>query len=165
MGDLARVLGADLAHSGAVRRLRAHRSALASAGLGEPAAHVDRVLVRLEAAIDGTDDARLLKLAALAHELDPPRVCISLIRVGVEPEVARVVEHVVTSFWAADLWRDGEAGPLAWLRRAGSAARPLLLFEIVHEGGATPSMAAAADLAGLGVEVASWRKRLLFSSD
>jgi hypothetical protein len=83
-----------------------------------------------------------------------------LARLGVEPDVATAVERIVASFWAADLWRGASARPGAWVRRAGSSARLSLLFEVVHEGGVTPSMSAAAALAGLGTELDAWRIRL-----
>ena len=162
MRDLARVLGADLARPGAVERLRPLRTALAATELGEPAAHVDAVIERVEAVIgDDADDGRILKLAALAHELTPARVALALTRVGVEPTSARAAEELVASFWAADLWRGANgAGARAWLRRAGPCARAMLLFEIAHEGGVTARMTAAASLAGLGADVDSWQKRL-----
>ena len=161
MRDLARVLGAELAGPGAVERLRPHRGVLAAAALGEPEAHVDAVVGRVEAVVAHAVDARVLKLAALAHELDPAAASSMLARLGVEPDVATAVERIVASFWAADLWRRGDdAGPAAWVRRAGSCARLSLLFEVVHEGDVTPSMAAAAGLAGLGAELDAWRIRL-----
>jgi hypothetical protein len=160
MRALARALGAGLARAGAVERLRPLRTALAAAELGEPAAHVDRVVARLEAVIDDADDARLLKLTALAHELRPARVGSVLMRAGVEPPMAAAAERHVAAFWAADLWRDGSAGAAAWLRRAGPAARQLLLFKVAHEGGVTAGMTAAAELAGLGEAVNRWRGRL-----
>jgi hypothetical protein len=161
MRDLARALGAELARHGAVERLRQLRSALAAAGLGEPAAHVDCIVARLEAVVDDADDARTLKLAALAHELDPSRVARTLMRAGVDAEAARDAERLVAAFWAADLWRGtDDAGPRAWLRRAGSGARLLLLFEFAHEGGVTAGMTAAADLAGLAADVEAWLARL-----
>jgi len=166
MEELGRALGADLARPGAVERLRPLRAALAAAGLGEPAAHVDRVVARLEALVDGADDARLLKLAALAHELDPGRVVPALGRLGVEPEAAGAARRLVAAFWAADLWRDADdAGARVWMRRVGASARAMLLFEVAHEGGVTASMLAAAELAGLRAEVASWRKLLLLPGD
>jgi hypothetical protein len=161
MRDLARVLGAELAGPGAVERLRPHRGVLAAAALGEPETHVDAVVARVEAVVDDAVDARVLKLAALAHELDPAGASSMLVRLGVEPDVATAVERIVASFWAADLWRGGDAaGPGAWVRRAGSSARLSLLFEVVHEGGVTPSISAAAALAGLGTELDAWRIRL-----
>ena len=85
MRDLARVLGAELAAPGAIERLRPHRGLLAAAELGEPEAHVDLVVARIEAVVDGAEDARVLKLAALAHELDPAVATSLLVRLGVEP--------------------------------------------------------------------------------
>ena len=160
MDDVARVLGAELARPGAVARLRPLRAALAAAELGEPAAHVDRILERLEAAMAEEDGARVLKLTALAHELEPGRVAPTLARLGVEAPAAAAVADLVAAFWAADLWRGGGAGPRAWLRRAGPRARPLLLFEVVHEGSVTPGMIAAADLAGLRPDLERWRRRI-----
>ena len=120
MRDLARVLDAALARAGAVERLRPHRAALAAAALGEPAAHVDRVIGRIEElAGDDADAARTLKLTALAHELAPEIAARELARCGVEPAAASTVGRLVESFWAADLWRGtADAGPDAWLRRA-----------------------------------------------
>ena len=157
MRDLARVLGPELAAPGAIERLRPHRNALAAAELGEPEAHVDAVLVRIEALADDAEDARALKLAALAHELEPAVAASLLARLGVEPDAARLVGEIMASFWAADLWR---AGPDAWVRRAGSSARLSLLFEAAHEGTVTAGMVAAAGLVGLQTEAESWRIRL-----
>jgi hypothetical protein len=157
MRDLARVLGAELAAPGAIERLRPHRGLLAAAELGEPEAHVDLVVARIEAVVDDAKDARVLKLAALAHELDPAVATSLLVRLGVEPAVATTAGEVMASFWAADLWR---AGPDAWMRRAGSSARLSLLFEVAHEGAVTAAMSAAAGLAGLREESEAWRVRL-----
>ena len=166
MRELARVLDVHLAREGAIERLRPYRAALAAAALGEPAAHVDLVLGRLEAVLDDdADGARALKLMALAHELRPASATHALERCGVEPALAHAVGRLVESFWAADLWRGGaDAGPEAWLRRAGPDARILLLFEVAHEGGVAGAMAAAARLAGLESELVPWRERLLAAS-
>ena len=161
MRDLARVLGPELATPGAVERLRPHRNALAAAELGEPEAHVDAVVARIEALVDGAEDAHALKLAALAHELEPAVASSLLARLGVEPDVVGLVGEIMASFWAADLWR---AGPDAWVRRAGSSARLSLIFEVAHEGAVTAGMAAAATLAGLQAEAEAWRIRLPASS-
>ena len=119
MRDLARVLGAELAGRGAVERLRPHRGALAAAALGEPEAHVDAVVARIEALVDDDGDARVLKLAALAHELDPAVASSMLVRLGVEADVARAVEPILTAFWAADLC--GAAGRTRGSRGWGPA--------------------------------------------
>jgi len=167
MRDLARLLGAALAREGAVERLRPLRAALRATTLGEPAAHVDLVIGRIEAlAGDDGYGARMLKLTALAHELRPSSAAHALERCGVEPAAARTVGRLVQSFWAADLWRGTPgAGPEGWLRRAGPDARLLLLFEVAHEGGVTPAMAAAAETAGLGDALDSWNDRLSPASD
>ena len=157
MRDLARVLGAELAGPGAVERLRPHRGVLAAAALGEPEAHVDAVVARIEALVDDDGDARVLKLAALAHELDAAVASTMLVRLGVEADVARAVEPILTAFWAADLWG---SGPDAWVTRVGPCARLSLLFEVAHEGAVTASMSAAAGLVGLETEAGAWRIRL-----
>ena len=160
MLDVGRALGAELARSGAVERLRPVRVALARAELGEPAAHVDVIIARLEILVADMDDARVLKLAALVHELDPPRTRRALSRLGVESAVAGAAEAVVASFWAAELWQRDGAGLSSWVRRAGVDARRYLLFEVAHEGTVTPGMRAAAGLVGLEADVDDWRRRL-----
>jgi hypothetical protein len=130
---------------------------LAAAALGEPEAHVDVVVARIEAVVDDAQDARVLKLAALAHELEPEVASSLLVRLGAERDVARSVGDILVPFWAADLWR---VGPDAWLRRAGASARRSLLFEVTHEGAVTAAMAAAAGLARLRADAEAWRLRL-----
>jgi hypothetical protein len=138
------------------------RAALAAASLGEPVAHVDLVIGRIEAlAGEDADGTRTLKLSALAHELPPEIAACELGRCGVGPTAARRVARLVESFWAADLWRGGPgAGPEAWLRRAGPDAPLLLLFEVAHEGGVTPAMVAGADMTDLGNTLIRRRNRL-----
>ena len=160
MLDVGRALGAELARSGAVERLRPVRVALARAELGEPAAHVDVIIARLEILVADMDDARVLKLAALVHELDPPCARIAFSRLGLEPAVAGAAEAVVASFWTAELWQRDGVGLSSWVRRAGADARRHLLCEVAHEGTVTPGMRAAAGLVGLEAEVDDWRRRL-----
>jgi hypothetical protein len=87
----------------------------------------------------------MLKLTALAHELQPSVAERELERCGGEPAAARTAGRLVASFWVADLWR-GRAGAATegWLRRAGPDAG-LLQLEVAHEGGVTPAMSAGAD--------------------
>jgi hypothetical protein len=157
MLDVGRTLGAELARSGAVERLRPVRAVLARVELGEPAAHVDLIIARLERLLDDTDEARILKLAALVHELGPGRAGPALSRLGVEPAEARAAEAVVASFWTAEIWQRDGVGLSSWARRVGTDARRHLLFEVAHEGAVTPGMFAAAELVGLEADVARWR--------
>jgi hypothetical protein len=160
MLDVGGALGAELARSGAVERLRPLRAALARAELGEPAAHVDLIIARLERLLENTDEARILKLAALVHELGPERVERALSRLGVEPAAARAAEAVVASFWAAEIWQHDGVGLSSWARRAGTDARKHLLFEVAHEGAVTPGMRVTAELVGLEADLDRWRSRL-----
>jgi len=156
MLDVGRVLGAELARPGAVERLRPVRAALACAELGEPAAHVYMIIQRLEGLPSDAEDARVLKLAALVHELGPERAALALSRLGIEPAVAGAAEAIVASFWAAELWKRDGGGPRSWARRAGGSVRRHLLFEVAHEGAVTPGMRGAAGIVGLEAEVDRW---------
>jgi hypothetical protein len=156
MLDVGRVLGAELARPGALERLRPVRAALAGAELGEPASHVDVIIRRLERLPSDAEDARVLKLAALVHELGPARAADALSRLGVEPAAAGAAETIVASFWAAELWKRDGGGPSSWALRAGGNARRHLLFEVAHEGAVTSGIRVAAGIVGLEAEVDRW---------
>jgi hypothetical protein len=99
-----------------------------------------------------------LKLTALVHELPPARIGRVLAAAGLADQ-ARFVRAVVRGF--GEVWRAGDARALgAFARRHGDRLRPLLLFEVAHEGAATPAMREAARRGGIERMLAGWVARL-----
>jgi len=69
------------------------------------------------------------------------------------------VAAVVLGF--GELWRiEGETGVDDYIDRHRDHLRPLLLFELAHEGAATGAMYAVAARAGLAEEFAGWEREM-----
>jgi hypothetical protein len=82
----------------------------------------------------------------------PPDLRDELLHAAAEHE-----ERIVPGFgevWQPDL--DLEA----YVGRHGPHLRALLLFELAHEGAATPAMRAAAERGGLAPEFSAWERAL-----
>lgn len=108
----------------------------------------------------GEDVAEIasLRLAALLHEESPNRVPTLLETAGLS-DFAPVVGAVIARFGC--LWKIGAAHELADYVAAHRAyLAPLLLFELAHEGRATPEMERAAHLARLALDFQRWTARL-----
>jgi len=147
------------------RSLDALRRALARGALGglapPPAlrSHIVAVYARVERAAGPASPAAWpLKLTALVHEEPPARVGRVLARAGLAGQ-SRFVRGIVASF--GEIWkaRDGRA-LAAFARRHRRRLRPLLLFEVAHEGAATAAMRDVARRGGIERVLASWLARL-----
>jgi hypothetical protein len=121
--------------------------------------HLDDVYARLACTMGAREPhAAALRLAAVVHEQAPAQIVRALIRSG-RPRVVPVVLAVVAGF--GEVWKAPDANALAaYVRRHRGHLRPLLLFEVAHEGRATPAMWTAARLGGLAGPMARWTARL-----
>jgi hypothetical protein len=139
---------------------RRSRAAVMARALSVPfVPHLDDVYARLGHAM-GTREphAAALRLAAVVHEQAPAQIVRALTRAG-RSRAAPVVAAVVAGF--GEVWKAADADDLAaYVRRHRGHLRPLLLFEVAHEGGATPAMRAAASLGGLTGPMVRWTARL-----
>jgi hypothetical protein len=121
--------------------------------------HLDDVYARLVCAMGAREPhAAALRLAAVVHEQAPVQIVRALTRAG-RGRVAPVVSAVLAGF--GEVWKaSDDAAMAAYVRRHRGHLRPLLLFEVAHEGRATPAMRAAARLGGLAGPMARWTTRL-----
>jgi hypothetical protein len=106
--------------------------------------HIADVSDRVRAA--APDDLReeLLRVTAVHEDRDDP-----------PPDVSAVV----LAF--GEVWKlDGDAEIAAYCTRHEAYLRPLLLFELAHEGSSTEAMRAAATHAGVRTEFAGWEREL-----
>jgi hypothetical protein len=139
---------------------RRSRAAVTARALAVPfVPHLDEVYARLVHAMGAREPhAAALHLAAVVHEQAPAQIVRALTRAG-RGRAAPVVTAVVAGF--GEVWKASDADALAaYVRRHRGHLRPLLLFEVAHEGGATPAMRAAARLGGLAGPMARWTARL-----
>jgi hypothetical protein len=98
------------------------------------------------------------RLAVLLHETPPDSLPGLLAAAGLS-DCAPLVFGVIGGF--GELWKvtgDGEIAAYVAAHRAHLA--PLLLFELAHEGRATPAMERAAELGGLDRAFGDWARRL-----
>jgi hypothetical protein len=108
--------------------------------------HIEQVSARIRAVAPPDLREHLLRAAALHEERDPKRLPAD-------------VALVVLGF--GDLWKiAGDADLTAFVRLHHYHLRPLLLFELAHEGAATDGMRAVALRAGLADEFADWERAL-----
>jgi hypothetical protein len=108
--------------------------------------HVEQVSARIRAIAPPDLREHLLRVAALHERRDPERL---------PPDVALVV------LGFGELWRIADDADLsAFLRLHRYHLRPLLLFELAHEGAATAAMRAAAERGGIADEFTAWEQRL-----
>jgi hypothetical protein len=148
---------------GATPSLPGVRAAAESGELGFALAtdfteHVAAVYGRVERAVADEPCALALKLVALVHEEQAARVGALLERAGVAAE-APLAAAVVADFGA--LWKLGDRADHERFACARvDRLRPLLLFEIAHEGEATAAMRSVASVAGLDEALVGWLQRL-----
>jgi hypothetical protein len=108
--------------------------------------HIDEVSERIRTIAPPDLRDHLLRVAALHEERDPARLPAD-------------VALVVLGF--GELWRIADDDDLAaFVRLHHYHLRPLLLFELAHEGAATDGMRAVAAHAGLADEFAGWERAL-----
>lgn len=140
------------------------RAAAASGGLARilPTPffdHVADVYARLERVCE-VADCWPLKLAVLVHEEPLQRIPGLLDHCGCS-DVEAIVCDVLGGFGA--LWKARDRSELeGYVRSHRDHLERLLLFELAHEGTATPPMVQAAQLAGptIAREFAEWSVRL-----
>jgi hypothetical protein len=142
-----------------VTRRRSPAAVLARALSVPYVPHLDEVYARLACAMGAREPhAAALCLTAVVHEQAPAQIVRALIQAG-RGRVVPVVSAVVAGF--GEIWKAPDADALAaYVRRHRGHLRPLLLFEVAHEGRATPAMRAAARLGGLAGPMARWTTRL-----
>jgi hypothetical protein len=139
---------------------RRSRAAVTARALAIPyVPHLDDVYARLVRAMGAREPhGAALRLAVVVHEQAPAQIVRALTRAG-RGRMAPVVSAVVAGF--GEVWKAPDAEALAaYVRRHRGHLRPLLLFEVAHEGRATPAMRAAARLGGLAGPMARWTTRL-----
>jgi hypothetical protein len=121
--------------------------------------HVGDVYRRVEtAAGDGFDEIEGLRLAALAHE-EPPESLRTLFGLADISDLVPIVAAVTGGF--GRVWKvrtEGELDDYVELHRAHLAS--ILLFEVAHEGRATPEMERAAEVGGIEATFKVWAERL-----
>jgi len=123
--------------------------------------HVADVYARFERAADSSDDVWWVKLAVLVHEQDHDAVDGILERAGFA-DVSLPVRSLLRSF--GRMWKISEGGDLAaFVDEQKGAIRPLLLFELAHEGSATATMNAVAKAAAIEPDLERWASRLLMA--
>jgi len=111
----------------------------------ETSRHIEQVSARIRAAAPPDLREHLLRAAAVHEERDPARL---------PADVAPVVLGF-GEVWQTDLDLD------AYVDRHEGHLRPLLLFELAHEGTATAAMRAVASHAGLADDFARWERALV----
>ena len=121
--------------------------------------HVGDVYRRVEAAADrDCDQVEALRLAALVHEERPESLPEVLRAAGVSDLVPTVV--AVTGAFGG-IWKVRTEDDLrTYIEANRPLLSPILLFELAHEGHATPAMERAAELGGLHATFEQWAGRL-----
>jgi hypothetical protein len=114
---------------------------------------------RLEtAAGEDVPEIAALRLTALLHEAPPDRIAPLLAGTPLS-RLAPTVAAVVAAF--GDVWKIGPEAELAgYVAAHRPYLRPLLLFELAHEGRAIPRMEDAARRGGLARAFDTWTARL-----
>jgi hypothetical protein len=108
--------------------------------------HIETVSARIRAAAPPDLREHLLRAAALHEQRDPKRLPAD-------------VALVVLGF--GELWQIADDAALdAYVALHRYHLRPLLLFELAHEGSATDGMRAVAAHADLADEFAGWERAL-----
>ena len=108
--------------------------------------HIEAVSERIRAAAPPDLREHLLRVAALHEERDPERLPAD-------------VALVVLGF--GELWQIADDADLtAYAARHHYHLRPLLLFELAHEGAATDGMRAVASHAGMADEFTGWERAI-----
>ena len=122
--------------------------------------HIGAVYQRLETAADpDSDGLAALRLAVLVHEEPPESLRRPLAGAGLS-DLEETVGSVTGGFGA--IWKVKPDREIAdYVARHSAHLAALLLFELAHEGGATPEMERAAEFAGLGASFRRWGARLL----
>jgi hypothetical protein len=106
--------------------------------------HIDEVADRVRAAAPDDLLEELLRVAAVHEDRDSAPLDVA---------------GVVLGF--GEVWRvDGEAGVADYIDRHAAHLRPLLFFELAHEGAATGAMYAVAARAGFAAEFAEWERAM-----
>jgi hypothetical protein len=106
--------------------------------------HIEEVSERVRAVAPGDLREEVLRVAAVHEDRD---------------DAPMDVAAVVLGF--GEVWRlEGETGVGEYIDRHRDHLRPLLLFELAHEGAATGAMYAVAARAGLAEEFAGWEREL-----
>ncbi len=116
--------------------------------------HIAEVYARLERAAGGSPDMWWMKLAVLLHEESAEYLTTMLDRSGFS-DVTRLILDVLGGFgsiWKVRNKRDLEE----FVQKHRHHLPTLLLFELAHEGTATPSMYAAAELVGIASTFRCW---------
>ena len=120
--------------------------------------HVGDVYARLERAAASASDPWWVKLAVLVHEAEDAVLCLSLDRTGFA-DVSPQIRSLLRGF--GRLWKIHEPSDLEeFVASHRNVLAPLLLFELAHEGAATPMMHAVAEVAGIASDFEGWAKRL-----
>jgi hypothetical protein len=114
----------------------------------ETARHVDGVRARAAAVAPEDLRAVVLEAARIHEERDPARL-----RALTEDEQA-----IAVALAFGEIWSEADLG--AYATRHAAILRPLLLFELAHEGTATDAMRAVARAGDAGDEFAAWERAL-----
>jgi hypothetical protein len=108
--------------------------------------HIETVSERIRAAAPPELRDHLLRAAAVHEQRDPEQLPAD-------------VAPVVLGF--GELWKiAGDADLAAFVTRHRDHLRPLLLFELAHEGAATDGMRAVASQAGMADDFAGWERAI-----
>jgi hypothetical protein len=122
--------------------------------------HIAAVYHRLErlAGVDDSTSLGELRLAVLFHEEPPDRLPSLLVEAGFA-DLAPAILDVIGGF--GQLWKANTDHEMVAYVAAHKAHLPaLLLFELAHEGRATPQMERAAEIADLALDFDRWAARL-----
>lgn len=127
---------------------------------GEIRQHIEAVCDRAQRI--APDDLRelVLVVAMIHEERDPDRLRAAARAVASDDEQAETAISVALSFGGVWALYDPEAEAPAFVERHRAYLRPLLLFELAHEGAATHAMRTVARAAGLGRELGAWQSAL-----
>jgi len=122
--------------------------------------HIGDVYRRLELAADQDfSGSAQLRLAVLLHEESPASIPY-LLECGGFSDFLPTVHAVVGGF--GEVWKATADRELAdYVGTHKAHLESLLLFELAHEGGATPRMERAAELGDLGLTFRRWAARLV----
>jgi hypothetical protein len=104
--------------------------------------HIDEVSERVRAAAPDDLREQVLRVAAVHEDRDNAPLDVAAVVLGF-----------------GEVWRlEGESGVTDYIDRHAAHLRPLLLFELAHEGAATGAMYAVAARAGFAEEFGAWER-------
>lgn len=127
---------------------------------GEIRQHIEGVCDRVERLAPSSLRELVLVVAMIHEERDTERLRAAARAVAADDAQAEDAVAVALAFGGIWALVDPVAEAPDFVERHRDYLRPLLAFELAHEGAATHAMRAVARAAGLGRELAAWQSQL-----